>query len=113
MGSIHIKKSIVPFIELGFGIYMLGCITMCLHFGTAPMSVPFLVLFALGYFYVSFSSFHLQYQMNQQVKQYNEQLELESMNAGTTEQQLLPALENASMTIPSNTQTTSAKVKKI
>jgi cellulose synthase/poly-beta-1,6-N-acetylglucosamine synthase-like glycosyltransferase len=113
MGTIHIKKSLVPFIELGFGIYMLGCISMCLHFGTAPMSVPFLVLFALGYFYVSFSSFYLQYQMNQQAKRYNEQLELESANVGTNGQEILPAVENAAVTIPSNAQAKMNEVKKV
>jgi cellulose synthase/poly-beta-1,6-N-acetylglucosamine synthase-like glycosyltransferase len=108
MGSIHIKKSIVPFVELGFGFYMLGCILLCLHFGTAPMSIPFLVLFAIGYFYVSFSSFYLQYQMTQQAKQYNQQMQLETMN--TNAGQLSVAMENASLALPSDA-TASSEIK--
>ena len=100
MGSISIKKSIVPFIELGFGFYMLGCIMMCLHFGTAPMSIPFLVLFALGYFYVSFSSFYLQYQMVQQAKQY-QQMQLELTTPAASDG-LSIAMENVSIALPAD-----------
>lgn len=64
ISHVKIKKSYVPWIELTFGLYMVGCVCMCLYYGTAPFSVPFLVLFAVGYFYVSFSSFYLQYQIN-------------------------------------------------
>ncbi len=60
--SFKFRKSLLPFVEMLFGFYMIGCILMCLYYGTAPMSVPFLVLFACGYFYVSFSSLAMQWQ---------------------------------------------------
>jgi cellulose synthase/poly-beta-1,6-N-acetylglucosamine synthase-like glycosyltransferase len=69
ISHVKIKKSFVPWLEFAFGLYMVGCICMCLHFGTAPFSIPFLVLFAVGYFYVSFSSFYLQYQINAKVRE--------------------------------------------
>ena len=106
MGAISIKKSIVPFIEMGFGFYMLGCILMCLHYGTAPMSVPFLVLFSIGYFYVSFSSFYLQYQMAQQARQYHRQMKLESTSIAENES-ISVAMENTAIPLPSDSSVSS------
>ncbi|MFA5866258.1 MAG: glycosyltransferase [Phycisphaerae bacterium] len=75
---VKIKKSYIPWIELAFGLYMVGCICMCLYYATAPLSIPFLVLFASGYFYVSLSSFYLQHQINVKIKQsLTEHLNLE------------------------------------
>ena len=56
------KKGLLPFVEMGFGFYMILCILMCLYYRVAPFSIPFLVLFACGYFYVSFTSLALQWQ---------------------------------------------------
>jgi cellulose synthase/poly-beta-1,6-N-acetylglucosamine synthase-like glycosyltransferase len=82
VGTLDLKKSFVPFLELLFGLYMVGCIIMCLYFGTAPMSIPFLVLFAVGYFYVSLSSFALQFQMARKIKQSRKMaLELIAVNS--------------------------------
>jgi hypothetical protein len=83
MGSLNLKKSFVPFLELFLGLYMVGCLLMCLYFGTAPMSIPFLVLFAVGYFYVSFSSFHLHYQTNQKIKEAQKALAFEPLSVET------------------------------
>ncbi len=58
--SFRFRKSFLPFVEIGFGLYMVSAIVMCLYFGTAPFSIPFLVLFASGYFYVGFSSLSAQ-----------------------------------------------------
>jgi hypothetical protein len=77
MGSLNLKKSFVPFLEMFLGLYMVGCILMCLYFGTAPMSIPFLVLFAVGYFYVSLSSFHLHYQTNQKIREAQKAMAME------------------------------------
>jgi len=84
ISTVKIKNSFVPWIEMGFGLYMVGCICMCLHFGTAPLSIPFLVLFAGGYFYVSFSSFYLQYQIKANARQaLRDQLKFERIPATT------------------------------
>ncbi len=45
-------KTLIVGIELFFGSYMLWCIYMAMNTHGALMSIPFLVLFALGYFYV-------------------------------------------------------------
>ncbi len=51
-----LKRS-VCLIETGMGIYMLLCIWMSLHTGHSAVSIPFLCLFASGYFYVGLTSF--------------------------------------------------------
>lgn len=50
------RKSILPFLEIGLGMYMVAAVIMCFYYGTAPLSIPFLILFAIGYFYVGLSS---------------------------------------------------------
>jgi len=56
------RRDYLPFIEMAFGFYMIGCIFLCIYYRRAPLSVPFLVLFATGYFYVSITSLMVQYQ---------------------------------------------------
>jgi len=53
------RYTYLPFIEMAFGLYMVVAISMCFYYRTAPMSLPFLCLFASGYFYVSFTSLAL------------------------------------------------------
>jgi cellulose synthase/poly-beta-1,6-N-acetylglucosamine synthase-like glycosyltransferase len=53
-GKLH--RRYLPFIEMFFGFYMVACIGLCLYHMTAPLTVPFLVMFAAGFFYVSFTS---------------------------------------------------------
>ncbi len=51
------KFDIVPYIELLMGLYMVACtVASLIHFRSA-MSAPFLIIFALGFFYVSLMSF--------------------------------------------------------
>jgi cellulose synthase/poly-beta-1,6-N-acetylglucosamine synthase-like glycosyltransferase len=40
------------FIELGMGVYMLGCMALSIEQGWITIGLPFMALFALGYFYV-------------------------------------------------------------
>jgi cellulose synthase/poly-beta-1,6-N-acetylglucosamine synthase-like glycosyltransferase len=98
IGSLNLKKSFVPFLEMFFGFYMVGCLLMCLYFGTAPMSIPFLVLFAVGYFYVSFSSFHLHYQTNQKIREAQKAMAFESTTV--TEATNKTAVQNSPVVAP-------------
>lgn len=63
------KRTCIPFIEMAFGFYMVGCIAMCATYGRAPLSMPFLVLFATGFFYVSITSLMAQYQRSPRTKE--------------------------------------------
>jgi len=46
----------VCLLELGMGFYMLACVWMSLHVEHTIISLPFLLLFASGYFYVGGTS---------------------------------------------------------
>jgi len=50
------RRGILPFLELFFGFYMVGCMFLCIVHRAALLSLPFLVMFGVGYFYVSFTS---------------------------------------------------------
>ncbi|MEZ6190858.1 MAG: hypothetical protein R3C45_06145 [Phycisphaerales bacterium] len=49
-------KRTVCLLELALGVYMLACIWLSLHTGHTAVSLPFLCLFAAGYFYVGSTS---------------------------------------------------------
>jgi hypothetical protein len=55
----------VPIIEIAFGCYMSCFIFISLYYNYAKGSVPFLLIFAGGYFYVGFSSLHVLWRMQQ------------------------------------------------
>ena len=56
------KGSIVPFIEIAYGLYMTACIVLCLiRQSPLSFSLPFLVIFAIGYFYVGILSLYSRY----------------------------------------------------
>jgi cellulose synthase/poly-beta-1,6-N-acetylglucosamine synthase-like glycosyltransferase len=40
------------FVELGLGVYMLACMVLCVEQGWVTIGLPFMGLFAVGYFYV-------------------------------------------------------------
>ena len=46
------RVRIQPFVELGFGLYLLACLFMCLTNHRITVGVPFLCLFIVGYLYV-------------------------------------------------------------
>ena len=55
------RKTALPFIELAFGLYMIATICVSIIYRAALPTIPFLVLFALGYFYVGFTSLALRF----------------------------------------------------
>jgi hypothetical protein len=54
------KLRLLPYLELGFGVYMGYCAAMSVTNIEFLMSVPFLAIFATGFFYVSLLSLHAQ-----------------------------------------------------
>ena len=53
------RGSLVPFVELAFGCYVTLCIALCVRQGMAlSFSLPFLLIFAAGYFYTSLGSLY-------------------------------------------------------
>ena len=58
----------LPIIEIAFGLYMSCCIWISLWYGFGRGSVPFLVIFAGGYFYVGFSSLYVLWRMQQEAE---------------------------------------------
>ena len=60
-----LKRLSLPIVEIAFGLYMTAWIFCSLYYQFCMMSVPFLGIFAGGYFYVGFSSLHTLYKMYQ------------------------------------------------
>ena len=58
----------LPIVEIAFGLYMATCIWISLWYGFGRGSVPFLVIFAGGYFYVGFSSLYVLWRMQQEAE---------------------------------------------
>jgi len=56
------KVSLVPYVEFVFGLYMTACIVVSAINLRAAMTMPFLVMFAFGFFYVSVMTFQAQRQ---------------------------------------------------
>jgi hypothetical protein len=59
----------IPILEIAFGIYMACCIYIALRWGFGLASVPFLVIFASGYFYVGLNSIHVLWKMNREAEE--------------------------------------------
>jgi cellulose synthase/poly-beta-1,6-N-acetylglucosamine synthase-like glycosyltransferase len=47
------RRHALPYIELVFGVYMSFCVVASCTFVYSPLTIPFLVMFAFGFFYVS------------------------------------------------------------
>jgi len=72
------KRLMLPLIEIAFGCYMASFIFVSFRYEFARGSVPFLMIFAGGYFYVGVSSLYVLWKMQQEVDaQYAEPEELE------------------------------------
>lgn len=54
------RRRLLPYLEMAFGIYMTVCTGLSLSDGRTAMAAPFLMLFAVGFFYVSLLSFQRQ-----------------------------------------------------
>jgi hypothetical protein len=59
----------MPMIEIAFGVYMTACIIISLVKEFGRGSIPFLLVFAGGYFYVGFGSLYALYKMNQEAQE--------------------------------------------
>jgi len=64
-----VKKLWLPILEVAFGLYMTTCILISLWYGFGYSTIPFLMIFAGGYFYVGFSSLYVLWRMNQQAEE--------------------------------------------
>jgi len=63
-----LNRLMLPIIEIAFGCYMASCIWISVWYQWAMASLPFLLIFAGGYFYVGFSSIYALYKMNQDIE---------------------------------------------
>jgi len=50
------KRSLLPFVEMAMGVYMIVCMLFSLGDYRSWLTAPFLVMFAFGFFYVSVTS---------------------------------------------------------
>ena len=62
------KKLTLPILEIAFGCYMTACIAISVWYGFGMTSIPFLMIFAGGYFYVGFASIHTLYKMHREAE---------------------------------------------
>lgn len=56
----------LPIIEIAFGLYMAGCMWICIWYGFGHATLPFLAIFAGGFFYVGFNSLYVLWRMQQE-----------------------------------------------
>jgi hypothetical protein len=57
-GTFKNKLSVLPFIEILFGIYLAACTIEAVLTHTASGTIPFLVIFSFGYLYVGVLTLH-------------------------------------------------------
>jgi cellulose synthase/poly-beta-1,6-N-acetylglucosamine synthase-like glycosyltransferase len=69
------KRLWLPLLEIGMGCYMLMCIYISIMWDFGQPSIPFLLIFAGGYFYVGFSSLHALYRMHREAEDLAEAAE--------------------------------------
>ncbi|MGH7175742.1 MAG: glycosyltransferase [Tepidisphaeraceae bacterium] len=62
------SRMAVPIIELSFGVYMCCFIFISMYYRYARGSVPFLLIFAGGYFYVGLCSLYVLWKMQQEAE---------------------------------------------
>jgi len=68
------KRLWLPLLEIAMGVYMLTCIYISIMWNFGQMSIPFLLIFAGGYFYVGFGSLHALRLMNKAAHAIAEEL---------------------------------------
>ncbi|HEY3242645.1 MAG TPA: cellulose synthase family protein [Phycisphaerae bacterium] len=56
-----LRSSILPFLELGMGVFMFGCLLLCVQAGDIGIGAPFMAMFTIGYWYVGGSTLMLRY----------------------------------------------------
>jgi len=70
-----LKRLMLPIIEISFGCYMSVFMFVSMYYAFAPSSIPFLLIFAGGYFYVGWSSLAVLWKMNQEAQAAIEEAE--------------------------------------
>ena len=74
------KRLTQPIIEVAFGVYMVVCIGIAIFYGFGMFSIPFLMIFAGGYFYVGFSSIVTLFRMQRESDDLLEAAEAEPVS---------------------------------
>jgi hypothetical protein len=64
-----LRKLSLPIIEIAFGCYMTSWIFISIYYQFCLQAVPFLCIFAGGYFYVGFNSLYALYRMAQEARE--------------------------------------------
>ncbi|HSZ59907.1 MAG TPA: glycosyltransferase [Tepidisphaeraceae bacterium] len=64
-----IKKLWLPVLEIAFGTYMAACILISLWYAFGYSTIPFLMIFAGGYFYVGFTSLYVLWRMHREAEE--------------------------------------------
>jgi hypothetical protein len=62
------KRVWLPALEIAFGAYMAVCVSIALWYGFGFTTIPFLLIFAGGYFYVGFASLKVLWNMNREAE---------------------------------------------
>jgi hypothetical protein len=70
-----LKRLALPIIEISFGCYMSVFMFVSMYYAFAPASIPFLLIFAGGYFYVGWSSLSVLWKMHQEAQAQLEEAE--------------------------------------
>ncbi len=65
-GVLTFNRLMLPMIEIAFGAYMTVCLAISVFYQFAMASIPFLLIFAGGYFYVGFSSIYVLWKMHRE-----------------------------------------------
>jgi cellulose synthase/poly-beta-1,6-N-acetylglucosamine synthase-like glycosyltransferase len=68
-GVLTLRKLSLPIIEIAFGCYMSSWIFISVYYQFCLQSVPFLSIFAGGYFYVGFNSLITLYKMHREARE--------------------------------------------
>ena len=74
-GFLTLRRMALPIIEVAFGCYMSCWIFISVYYSFCISSVPFLCIFAGGYFYVGFNSMHVLLKMHRQAGELAEAAE--------------------------------------
>jgi cellulose synthase/poly-beta-1,6-N-acetylglucosamine synthase-like glycosyltransferase len=64
-----LKRMVLPILEIAFGCYMMVCVFISVWYEFGRGSIPFLLIFAGGYFYVGFGSLYALYRMQQEAEE--------------------------------------------
>ena len=64
-----LRKLWLPVLEIAFGLYMIFCIVISVWYGFGYSTIPFLMIFAGGYFYVGFSSLYVLWRMHREAEE--------------------------------------------